>query len=221
MSATRRFLILLAAPLVVVVGLSAVWGVENATELKAQIEEWMDALEHSPDPVTMNLSFVPAFVDGDKVGMLRTVVVQRQNAGEIDGVDLVIEVGDRGLGALEACSLRIDADAFDHSGPWGFKHALECVDDVEGLVSFGSVTVLDADFQTTLYLDAEDVPCSSAGGDLKSACRDDIRANIRRMRDEIRTDVRQALREAEIEIENAKIEVRRARAEVKTTVGNN
>jgi hypothetical protein len=220
MSATRRFLILLAAPLVVVVGLSAVWGAENATELKAQIEEWMDALENSPDAVTMNLSFIPAYVDGERVGMLRTVVVQRQSAGEVDAVDLVIEVGEAGIGDLAACSFQLDPDAFEHSGPWGFKHALECIDDTEGLIPFGSVAISDFDFQATLYIDAADVPCSNAGPDLGAACSDEIRTNIRRLRDEIRTDIRESLREAEIEIENARIEVRRAKAEVRATVGN-
>lgn len=220
MSATRRFFIVLGAPLVVIVGLSAVRGVQSASHLKAQIEEWVDAFEHSPDAVTMNLSFVPAYVDGDKVGMLRTVVIQRQKAGEVDAVDLVIEVGDRGIGELASCSFQFDPDAFDHSGPWGFKHALECIDDTEGLVPFGTVAISDADFQVTLYLDPSDVPCSSAGADLGAVCSDEIRNSIHRLRDEIRTDIREALREAEIEIENARIEVRRAKAEIRTSVGN-
>ncbi|MEE8135337.1 MAG: hypothetical protein V3T56_09780 [Gemmatimonadales bacterium] len=220
MSATRRFLIVLGAPLVVIVGLSAVRGVQSASDLKAQIEEWIDAVEHSPDPVTMNLSFVPAYVDGDKVGMLRTVVIQRQNPGDVDAVDLVIEVGDRGIGELAACSFQLDPDAFDHSGPWGFKHALECIDDTEGLVPFGSVAISDADFQVTLYLDPSDVPCSSTRADLSAVCSDEIRSSLRRLREEIRTDIREALREAEIEIENAKIEVERAKAEIRTSVGN-
>ena len=220
MSTTRRIFIALGAPLIVIVGLGAIRGVQSANNLKAQIEEWVDALEHSPHPVTMNLSFVPAYVDGDRVGMLRTVVVQRQQAGEVDAVDIVIEVGDRGIGELAACSFQLDPDAFDHSGPWGFKHALECIDDTEGLVPFGSVAISDADFQAMLYLDPSDVPCSITGTDVGAECSDEIRHNIRRLREEIRTDIREALREAEIDIENAKIEVRRAKTEIRSSVGN-
>ena len=218
MSGTRRLFIALLAPLVVVVGLSGVWAGRNATQLKAQIEEWIDALEHSPEPVTMNLSFVPAYVDGDKVGMLRTIVVQRQEPGAVDGVDLVIEVGDRGVGQLSACSFQFDPDAFDHSGPWGFRHALECIDDAEGLVEFGSVSVSDADFEAILYLDPSDVPCNSAGADLREMCSHEIRDNIRRLRDEVRKDIRESLREAEIKLENVRIEVRRAKADIRGTV---
>lgn len=220
MSATRRILIALGAPLVVIAGLSLVRGVQSASHLKAQIEEWIDAFEHSPDAVTMNLSFVPAYVDGDKVGMLRTVVIQRQKAGEVDAVDLVIEVGDRGIGELAACSFQLDPDAFEHSGPWGFKHALECIDDTEGLVPFGSVSISDADFRVTLYLHPSDVPCSSARSDLSAVCSDRIRNNMHRLREEIRADIREALRDVEIEIDNARIEVRRAKAEIRTSVGN-
>lgn len=221
MSGPRRFFIALLAPLVVVVGLSGIWAGRNATQLKAQIEEWVDALEHSPEPVTMNLSFVPAYVDGDKVGMLRTIVVQRQEPGAVDGVDLVIEVGDRGVGRLSSCSFQFDPEAFEHSGPWGFKNAIECVDNAEGLVEFGTVSVLDADFEALLYLDPSDVPCHSAGANLRDVCSHEIRDNIRRLREEIRTDLRESLREIEIEIDQAKFEVQRANADVKVRVGGN
>ncbi len=220
MSGTRRLFMVIAAPLVVVVGLSAVWAGQNASQLKSQIEEWVDALEHSPDPVTMHLSFVPAFVDGDKVGMLRTVVVQRHEPGAVDGVDLVIEVGDRGIADLEGCNFQFDPDAFDHAGPWGFKDALECIDDTEGLVEFGTVVVSDADFEALLYMDPSDVPCHDRGADRREACSRQIRADIRRLRDEIRTDIRASLREAEIEMKNVRIEIERAKADVHVTVGN-
>ncbi len=221
MSGTRRLLVALGAPLVVVVGLSAIWAGRSATQLKAQIENWVDALEHSPDPVTMNLNFVPAYVDGDRVGMLRTVVVQRQEPGAVDGVDLVIEVGDRGVGELATCSFQLDPDAFDHSGPFGFKHALECIDDADGLMSFGSVSFPDADLTATLFLDPSDVPCNTSRAGFETACSADIRENLGRLRDQLGHDIREALREAEIEIENAKIEVQRAKVEVRTSTGGN
>ncbi|MGD8726967.1 MAG: hypothetical protein PVH40_04930, partial [Gemmatimonadales bacterium] len=106
MSKFRRLIVAIGAPLVVVLGLGIVWGVRNAAVLKAQIEAWADSLEHSPNPVTMELSFLPAYVDGDKVGKINAIVVQRHEPATVDSVRIEIGTSDDFHGDLEGCAIR-------------------------------------------------------------------------------------------------------------------
>ena len=220
MSRTRRVMISLLAPAVVLIGMGGLWAGRTAVTLKAQIEAWVDSLERSPNPVEMNLSFIPMYVDGDKVGMLRTVVVQRQQPGAIDSVRLVIEVGDRGLAGLEACQLRFDPDAFDRDGPFGFKQAFTCVDDVEGLVPFGSVRFAGVEHDAVLFLDASDLPCHRGVRSTRAECAEPAQ-QFRDLRVRIGKDIEASLREAEVELDRVRIEVKRATEEARAAIRKN
>ena len=126
MSTFRRVFVSIGAPVVVLAGLALLWGVRNASQLKTQIEAWADSLEHSPNPVTMDLSFLPMYIEGDRVGKLDAIVVQRHQPGTVDSIRIAIAGNDQ-IGRYADCQLHLDPDAFDQKGPMGFKHALTCV----------------------------------------------------------------------------------------------
>jgi hypothetical protein len=212
MSTFRRLVVAVGAPLVVVVGLGVVWGVRNAGKLKAQIEAWADSLEHSPNPVTMHLGFVPAYIEGDKVGKLDAVVIERHKPGTVDSIRIELaSVDEADLEKLSECSIHLDPDAFDRRGPvGGVKHAMQCISDTSGLVRFGSVGVVGADQELGLFLAKEDLPCEHmpgvaevavvagsgeatsvtvASGSAGTACTE-FSDQIHRLRTEVREEVR-------------------------------
>jgi len=190
MSRFRRLVVAVGAPLVVVIGLGVIWGVRNASVLKAQIEAWADSLEHSPNPVTMELSFLPAYVDGDNVGKLNAIVIQRHEPGTVDSVRIEIGTSDDFRGThLEGCAIRFDPDAFESDGPMGFKHALSCVEDTGDLVEFGSVVLSGLEQELTLFLESHDLPCEHMAEGDAGACRK-VTRDFERLREEIRNEVR-------------------------------
>ena len=189
MSTTRRILIAVGAPLVVVLGLGGVWGWHNATELKAQIEAWADSLEHSSSPVEMRLSFLPVYVEGEKIGKLDAVTVQREAPGTVDSLLIEISLSDDvNVDDLASCYLQFDPDAMDEDGPLGYKEALQCVDDPGDLVRFGSVAFAGTGQELGLYLEAHDLPCEHMSHSEADGCRE-VSVEIRRLRDEIRDEV--------------------------------
>ena len=190
MSRFRRLLVAIGAPLVVVIGLGAIWGVRNASVLKRQIEAWADSLEQSSNPVTMELSFLPAYVDGDRIGKLNAIVIQRHQPATVDSVRIEIGTsGDFHANHFENCAIHFDPDAFDRNGPLGFKHALSCVTDTENLVEFGSVVLSGLDEELTLFLESHDLPCDHMAEGDERACRK-VGKDIERLREEIRNEVR-------------------------------
>jgi len=190
MSRFRRVVVAVGAPLVVVIGLVGIWGVRNAAALKNQIEAWADSLEHSPNPVTMQLSFLPVYVDGDRVGKLDAVVIQRHKPATVDSVQIRIATSDDfDTGLFTDCAVQFDPDAFDRSGPAGYKHALSCVEDTAQLVRFGSVALSGLGHDLALYLDSGDLPCKHMAEGDQEACTE-VTTEIRRLRDEIRNEIR-------------------------------
>jgi hypothetical protein len=190
MSTTRRVLIAVGAPLVLVVGLGLVWGWRNAAVLKAQIETWADSLEHSSNPVEMKLSFLPMYVEGENIGKLSAVVVQREAPGAVDSLRIVVSLSeDADVDHLAHCSFHLDPDAFDREGPMGFKEAVQCLEDTGDLVRFGTVAFAGTDRETGLYIEAHDLPCEHMSHSGEGSCRE-FREDIHRMREEIRNEVR-------------------------------
>jgi hypothetical protein len=198
MSNFRRAFIVVAAPLVVAAGLLVFWGARTAASLKAQVEAWADSLEHSPNPVTMRLSFLPVYIGGGKVGKLDRVVIQRHEPGTVDSVRITITASDNAdLDRLTDCNLHLDPDAFDRGGPLGYKHALSCVTDPSELVRFGSVALTGLGEELALYLDSADLPCQHMAGEAAPGCtefRQEIRRLKQEIRDEIRVDIRRSVR---------------------------
>lgn len=192
------------APLVLVLGLVLAWGVKNAQTLKAQIEAWADSLEHSPNPVTLTIPFVPFYVDGERVGKFGSIVVQRDRPGAVDSLRVEVRLeGSRPAKNIEECLFQLDPDAFDREGPLGFKRAVRCVRDTSGLQRFGSVVFPSAEFEAALFVAVEDLPCDHMSEGARGACTE-VQDQIRRLRDEVRNDVRVELRNVEKELREAR-----------------
>jgi DNA relaxase NicK len=205
MSTTRRVLVAVGAPLVLVLGLGTLWGWRNAATLKAQIETWADSLEHSSNPVTMELSFLPMYVEGDKIGKLQAVVVQRAEPATVDSLTLVIDLSDEAnADELASCYFHLDPDAIDREGPMGYKEAIHCLHDPGDLVRFGSVEFAGTGQHSGLYLEMKDLPCDHMSHDVEGPCfefvdeiqriKAEIRSEVRNIRMEIRNEVRQNAR---------------------------
>jgi hypothetical protein len=193
MSTFRRIMISVGAPVVVVAGLAVLWGARNASHIKAQVETWVDSLQHSPNPVTMDLSFLPMYIEGHRVGKLNAIVVQRHEPGTVDSVRIDIATGGNfDPQEFANCRLHLDPDAFDHDGPLGFKHALTCVEDTSEMVRFGSVTLEGLDETLALYLNAVDLPCQQMAENAAECTQ--LQDEIQKLRDEIRREVRVRIR---------------------------
>lgn len=193
MSTTRRILLTIGAPTVVLVGLLAIWGYRNGAQLKAQIDRWSDSLEHSPNPVRMDLPIMPVWVEGDYVGNLRTVVVQREAPATVDSLMVRIALADNeNVEDWAGCYFHFDPDAFERSGPFGFLQALHCLDAPGDLVRFGTVRFDGSDLAAGLYLAPSDLPCEHMRADVR-ACSQlnvDIREAVKDLRAEVRMHIR-------------------------------
>ncbi len=195
MSTTRRLLVAIGAPLVVLAGLGIMWGYRNAAVVKAQIEAWADSLEHSPNPVTLRLSFLPMYVGGERIGKLDAVVIQRHEPATVDSLRIEIALRDDAeVEELAACQFHLDPDAFDHEGPMGLTQAMQCLSETGDLVRFGTVAFSGTDHETGLFLAPEDLPCEHMPQAKEEACTE-IRREIRRLREDVRSEVRMHLRD--------------------------
>ena len=200
MKPVRRLFISIGAPLILVVGLGAVWAYRQGSNLVRQIETWGHELEHSSEPVVLKVSGFPnissMYVDGDRVGKLDRIVVLRQKPGAVDSLRIVVsaEDGER-LKQVSECHLQLDPEALENTFPTdGWKHIMHCVSDTEGLVPFGTVVFEDVGRKVTLLLDRRDLPCDRMSD--SKACDDtrDYTVEMQKLRDEIRTEVRRNVR---------------------------
>jgi hypothetical protein len=190
MSTFRRVFVSIGAPLVVIAGLGILWGVRNASALKTQIEAWADSLEHSPNAVEMKgLTFIPVYVEGNRVGKLDAVVIQRHEPGTVDSINIAVAGTGADLARYEDCHLQLDPDAFDEKGPLGIKNALQCVQDTSEMVRFGTVDFEDLNRKFALFMNDSDLPCEHMSQDSGVDCTQ-LREEIHRLRDEIRQEVR-------------------------------
>ncbi len=208
MTTSRKLVIWLGAPMVVLVGLVGLWGARNAAAVKRQIVEWADSLEQSANPVAMHLGFIPMYVDGKKVGTLSTVVVQRDRPGAVDSVRLVVEPleGQALAGWLEGCRFRLDPQALEQHGPFGLKRAVRCISDTTGLAPFGTVVLAGAGREVGLFMWPEQLPCTRTNAgeactnlgdhvhDLRDRIRDEVRIHLRSNAQTIRSEVRRSVR---------------------------
>ena len=200
MKPVRRLFVAIGAPLILIGGLAALWAYRQGADLIERIETWGHELEHSSEPVTLHVSGIPIistmYVDGDKIGKLDRIVVLRQAPGNVDSLRIVVSADDvTQLKHVSECNLRLDPEAMEDTFPLdGWKHLMSCASDSEGLVQFGSVMFEGSGKELQLLLHEQDLPCghtSHAG-----ACdhKRDLRVEMRRLRDEIKTEVRRSVR---------------------------
>jgi len=197
MSRRKRPWGVIAGPIIFFGGLAVFLGVQKAGSIKALVERWGYELEHSPEPVVMDLPvYVPLFVGGDWLGRLETVVVQRDRPGAVDSVRLVAHIDDQEhLASLRNCALRLQVR--DESVR-ELKRALRCVKDTQGMVSFGDLRVRDANMTVPVVVRVEDLPCEEMGAHV-GPCQQfqrQLQTQMRGLADELRVSARELQREA-------------------------
>jgi hypothetical protein len=202
-----------AGPIILVVGLAAFWGIRQADAIRHDVLTWGDQLEHSPDPVAMempNLPIVPPlFVNSERIGRITRIVVERAEPGMVDSVTVVANVPREHLAMLQDCHLRLRVASRDLRG---YSRALRCTADTENLEPFGHLAIQGSDLRVPIMVRVEDLPCDE--GDLHLGLCDhgkaELEADLRQLRQELREQARQIRTEARAAARSARDEVRAA-----------
>jgi hypothetical protein len=200
MKPMRRLMVSIGAPLILIVGLGVAWGVRKGSAMVHQLEDWGQAWDHSSEPVDMHVADFPIistmYVDGEKVGRLENIVLLRQAPRELDSVRIVVSVPQESDAfQLNECQLKLDPGALEDTFPLeGWKHLMSCVSDTEGLVQFGSVVFSGLDRELNLLLERDDLPCDHMHDAGRCGDLDDLRAEMQRLGEEIKRDVRRSVR---------------------------
>ncbi len=197
MSRSRRPWGVVASPIIFFGGLAIFLAAEKAQGVRDMVQDWGHELEHSAEPVVMELPvYVPLFVGGDWLGRLETIIVERNQPGAVDSLQLIARVADiEHLAALESCALRVRPPSGEFSQ---FKRALRCVKDTEGMVAFGRLDVNDANLRVPLFVLADDLPCDESF--VRGPCgriRGDIQAELHQLAEELRASAEEFREEAE------------------------
>src|SRR3990172_2562841 len=94
MSRFRSFIIRFGAPLVLVAGGAGGPGARRAVTLRNTIELWADSLKHGSGPLALGLPFVPAYLEGRKIGSLNSVRLERHEPRTVDSLRLAIDLAE-------------------------------------------------------------------------------------------------------------------------------
>ena len=198
MSRRKRPWGVIAGPIIFFGGLVVFIGVRKAEGVRDTVQDWGYQLEHSSQPVVMELPvYVPLFVGGDWLGQLETVVVHRDRPGGVDSLRLVAEISDESyLASLEGCTLRLQI----HNGSVAeFKRALRCVVDTAGLIPFGNLSVPNANLNVPVLVRFDDLPCNEPRvhvGPCKGFHRD-LQVEMRNLAEDLRDSAREFRRQAQ------------------------
>lgn len=195
MSRFRSFVIRFGAPLVLVAGVGGAFAARRAVTLRNTVELWADSLKHGSGPLAVAVPFVPAYLDGRKIGELDSLRLERHEPRTVDSLRLVIDLAGWASEDPDVRGCRFQLVTFD---PGEFKHALECASDTAGLVPFGRVAFVEGG-QAPLYVSAVELGCAPWAQPADSACirervQEQVRRDVRRARDEIRRNVRVRVR---------------------------
>lgn len=197
MSAARRIFVAIGAPTVVIVGLAAIWGARNAAQIKHQIESWNDSLEHSANPVVMDLPAIPIWVGGERIGRLESITVERHAPATVDSLQVRISLSEnQDISHWAGCSFQFDPDAFDRKGPLGFLQATQCLDSPGDLVRFGTVSFAGTNQSARLYLAADDLPCEHMAEETEACSQ--LNQDIRKAMTDLKSQIRMHIRHIEI-----------------------
>lgn len=191
MSRFRTFIIRFGAPLVLLVGTAGFFAARRATTLKHSMELWADSLQHGSGPLTLQLPFVPAYLQGRHIGSLRSVRLERHQPRTVDSLRLVIDLSRGSADDIGLRSCTFELVTFD---PGDLKRALECAPDTAGLVRFGKVA-FEQGGEAALYVSAAELPCApwtdhqDRGECISARVRRDVQRDMERVREEIRRQV--------------------------------
>lgn len=201
MTRMRRLWVRVAAPLILLGGIGVVTGARRAREMKQYLATFADSLEHGAGPLELKVRFVPFYIDGQRLGLVRALRIERHAAGTVDSLRLDVHPrSPQGLADLaNPCHLLLTS--FD---PEDFKHALSCEPEAADNVRFGSVRLGDGNATIPLYLSPVDHACApwnetrEACDAARAAIGPEIEAHLARARAEVhraRAEVRQRIRE--------------------------
>jgi hypothetical protein len=195
MSRFRSFIIRFGAPLVLVAGVAGALAARRAVTLRNTIELWADSLKHGSGPLALGLPFVPAYLEGRKIGSLDSVRLERHEPRTVDSLRLVIDLAEGASNDPEVRGCTFHLVTFD---PGEFKRALECASDTAGLVPFGRVLFVQGG-GAPLYVSADELTCAPWTDSADAACirervQEQVRRDVQRARDEIRRNVRVRIR---------------------------
>lgn len=151
-----RIRYLLAAPIILVVGLAgAFWG-RKAVAFGSHVQHWADSLDHGSGTVRIVMP-LPIYIAGTRVGNLDTIVVERHLAHSMDSVRLVVRpLASANTAALSSCALRVQT--FSDFDPSDYPNILNCAADTSGLTRFGTV-VFGGGHETALFVDSDQATC--------------------------------------------------------------
>ncbi len=189
-----------------VAGLGIYWGVEKGSALVQLVEGWARELEHSPQPVAMEVGNLPVIshmhVDGARIGRLDSVVVLRDQPGAVDSLRLVVSLDPSVyVDQYADCQFLLDPTALEGSWPLeGIKHVVHCGGDTSGFARFGTVVFDGGGLELALYLEESNLPCDRMSNPDLAACND-IRFKMRRLKEEIRREIRSQTRDGRVRVE--------------------
>ena len=203
----------MAGPMILVVGLAVFWGVKKANAVRDDLMDWGRELENSPDPVALempNLPLIPPlFVNSERIGRIRTIVVERTEPGMVDSLTVIADVPREHLNMLEDCSLRLHVGSRDLRG---YSRALRCTYDTENMAPFGHLMVEGTDLRVPILVRVGDLPCDEGDLHLK-ACQSvsaDLHDDLQQLKRELRDQARQIRVEARAAARSARADVRAA-----------
>jgi len=222
MARARRPWGVVAGPITLGVGMVVFWGSQSALAMKERVIDWSYQLEHSGQPVSMQMPDLPLvpplFINSDNLGRIDLVVVQRNRPGSVDSLTIVANVPARFHNRLENCDLRLRVTSFD----WhGYTHALRCTSGVDGLLAFGHLRVKDSNIEVPIMVRPEDLPCDHNLVHGNTACgktTERLRRELRLMQRELAEEARRMESEIRVEAEQIRRETRQIREDVRRDV---
>jgi hypothetical protein len=183
----RSFVIRFGAPLIVVLGISAVYAGRRGLALKASLALWADSLDRGSGPLSLSIPFLPAYLEGRRIGSLDSVRLERHEPRTVDSLRLVVDLSRAAAGddGVRHCAFQLAT--FD---PGAFHDALECAADTAGLVPFGRVVFLQGG-DAKLYVARRDLACAPWADHARDECigqrvRLKVQRDIQRARDRVR-----------------------------------
>jgi len=178
-----------------VAGIAGALAARRAVALRNTIELWADSLKHGSGPLAVAVPFVPAYLDGRKIGSLDSLRLERHEPRAVDSLRLVIDLAAWATEDPEVRACRFQLVTFD---PGEFKHALECASDTVGLVPFGRVAFVQGG-DAPLFVSAGELGCApwtdrADSGCIRERVQEQVRRDVRRAREEVRRNLRVRVR---------------------------
>ena len=188
MSRIRNFIIRFGAPLVLLVGVAGALAARRAITFKHTVQLWADSLKQGSGPLTLEVPFLPAYLDGRRVGSLKSLRLERHEPRTVDSLQLVINLAQAAVNDPAVTGCRIELVNFDAGD---FKHALTCATDSAGLVPFGRVS-FEQGGGSTLYVKGAELACApwtgraDQGDCIGARVRRDVQREMQRVQQEMR-----------------------------------